>query len=1029
MFVRRRNFRGPAKDPFAAILVLILLVLLGIHFTKPFVVSSYLDSNTVAKQAVPAYSGVIQTPVEIGPLGNASDTLLLRISFRFMPTVGNGYPNLLQTGPENEGIRLELNDRVLALVVGDAYKPLQVTIVSTDVSPGEWHSLQLSAIRGQYIDVILDGIRTRASDDFSRFSSSNTRVGIGYDDARKFHGDIADIHVASGAEGLLFRMLLAPDKYFFYNLVLILLLLSQRWMAYNFPGRDDVLYAAAFKDRLRLGCRNLAIPSLTISLLLSISGIIYFFAFNHFNDVYKITRFDILAGFKTLPGARPFKAEFLIFVLLEMTLVGAIGCTWFGASLTQWRPRARQITFASMTLCILPIFLALLIDYRVSRSMFALALFPAAVILSTRRHFWQFIPNVALAYVISFAVFIFQLPTHILMSVRTRVHRARLVALTKYRGWAVVVAGLALAALLSSPIFTSWYPISLPNDYMELSDSILIDAATEKIPVDRKQMVQCLLSSAQPTSLGTLANVPQCPPGVLIGDQNRAEISSALLVSSAWQSEPGRLLFHHSYLYVPAKHLMTYGLDGEVPYLYGFGNTIFHAALMFAAGGPSLTHYLETFPIAEFTGILAAAALTFFITGSQLAAFCAFLLSLSAFYLISFVPVFLAASFSPLRLFGLAVQIGAMAFFSKSRSPVRFVLLPISAAFSLFWNREFGQIGAIGQALLIFAPAFEMRFRDRLILLTSLFACVGLASIYPGTSHNIVNTVELSFFNISMQSMAKRDVAWFLLYVATAHIVLFALSTMFHARERALRVALVPVLALSLTKYVYNPAAPHLYIMCTLLWPLMLIYIPWIPARSSAGRRIFLPQPLPFAIAVATIILATQVGFDYGAGASDFRARFVDPFQQKNWTQLNETLPTVAPEAPISARVEAIRSQLRPGDKMLLLSPFDHVLNFYANPQSYCGHFDLFTNFATSAVADKVRDCVANAKSLLIVYDRALEIPCPTDSLEAQPLCRQKSQMKYNLTAFRDLIMPLVHFTASDDNLIFYRRDVETAGK
>jgi hypothetical protein len=300
---------------------------------------------------------------------------------------------------------------------------------------------------------------------------------------------------------------------------------------------------------------------------------------------------------------------------------------------------------------------------------------------------------------------------------------------------------------------------------------------------------------------------------------------------------------------------------------------------------------------------------------------------------------------------------------------------------------------------------------------------VGIASFYPATSQDIVSTVGLSFFNFSMPSIAARDFGLFMLKVCAMQIALLALSMLFFGEARAFRLALVPVLALLLAKYVLNPSPPHYYIMCTLLWPILLIYLPW--GRNLGSNLAYFSLPPLYAVLMflGAVTYAARYAPLYENDSREFRSVFIKPFTKAPWTSLNETVSFVAPQQPIESRVTAIQSRIRPGDKVLLLSPFDHLLSFYVAPQSYCGHFDLMTNFVTKTVKGEILSCVNDAEHLLVVYDTALEVPCPTDALQMHPVCQSRASMKANLSRLRDEIAPMLELVGADGDLVFYRHD------
>jgi hypothetical protein len=212
-----------------------------------------------------------------------------------------------------------------------------------------------------------------------------------------------------------------------------------------------------------------------------------------------------------------------------------------------------------------------------------------------------------------------------------------------------------------------------------------------------------------------------------------------------------------------------------------------------------------------------------------------------------------------------------------------------------------------------------------------------------------------------------------------------------------------------MVKYIYNPAPPHLYLVYTLVWPMLLLYLP--PLFSAAA-------PL---VAAASMFFAAFAGNTYKADAGAFRSVHVNDFAVSDWHSLGESVGFVTPERPISERVESIRKQVMPGDTLIILSPYDQILNFYVNPRAICGHFDILSNLATHDIENVLLACSTRSSKTLIVYDKALETPCPKGYLQTQSRCALKATTKGNLTNLRDSLLPFVEPVGSDTNLSFYR--------
>lgn len=986
-----------------------------LYIAKPIIASAYMNANLTRIATDAAYDGQKQRPIVIGPIGKPESSELLRLSFEFFGSASVGFPNLFQTDRANTGIRLELHNGVAALIVGDpsGESPPSGIVLSDNLDGEQWHSLTLSVIHGHYIEIIFDGTTTELTSTSKNFSLRDLRIGQGFNDERVFKGLIRNIKISS-SEGSFVSNILIIDGYVLSAICLgLIIVLLARFFNFHPPQPRQFARVRFARRPFRQIIYNFQEPILFFSLFLLASGVVYCYAIGHFQEMYRSLSLDLLAGFKSPPGTKPFKAEFLLFILLELSLIFSLGMTWFLSSVR----KSHQFSMPLSSIMFADFIFSVVLCY-FFRDIDSIILFLTSAILSLSIYSFNIIydkiyPAKILLYFLTF-IDIAVKPALRQFSFGSRPGGRRI----RFLG-ASGMAFLIVASLAVWPIFSTWYPVVLPNDYNELRDTVVIPNAGTVIRMGRDDLVGCVL---QEHATRISAESPPC------GDFNKskrtlASLLGAVAATAGWQSEPGRLLFHHSYLFVPAQHYLRYGLDGHVPYLYGFGNTIFHAFLMKFYDGPNLTSYFVTFPIAEAIGLLAIAGIVLLVTRNLWATLAGFLLSLAAFYLISYVAIFLAPGFSPLRLLGIAVQIGAMSLFVSGSPWVRYLILPTAAGFSLFWNREFGQIGAVGQALIVFSPYVKINIRARLLLLSSIIAIVAIGSIYPRTDMDIINTVYLSFFNIFMPMISLENLEVFISCAALIQVILLSLSYLFKDAERSFRFALIPTLSLSLTKYIYNPAPAHLYFVCTMLWPFLLFYLPWKRHGSTEPTDPGLVQPLPLVIVVAAFALVASSGRAYQDNSKFFRSEFLNPFEQRPWRALGENVEFVTPEKPILERVEAIKKKLQPDDRVLLLSPFDHLLSFYVNPKRYCGHFELLTNLATIDISKAIVQCSLESSNILLVYDHALKSRCPNDVVQAQPLCRRKNQMKYNLTTLKNMVSPAMHFIGSDGELDFYRSE------
>ena len=123
----------------------------------------------------------------------------LKLKFRVSDT--EGFPNLFQTSNVNDGIRAELANNAMGLVFPMPGDPSNIkgATLADHLEPGKWYDFEISAIDDDYI-LVRVGKRTVYDSWTSRpqFVANKFRVGIGFDDQRRFHGEIRDINLDIG---------------------------------------------------------------------------------------------------------------------------------------------------------------------------------------------------------------------------------------------------------------------------------------------------------------------------------------------------------------------------------------------------------------------------------------------------------------------------------------------------------------------------------------------------------------------------------------------------------------------------------------------------------------------------------------------------------------------------------------------------------------------------------------------------------------------------------------------------------------
>jgi hypothetical protein len=1026
---KKRLFSDPVL--IAAFVLMAIFLIFGIAETR--LLELVPNERLFSRPVLSAGSLTGEQPsIDLGAVGEPGDysTMLIRLDFKTSDTTN--YPNLLQTDSLNRGLRLESSGRTFGLVAGSPTTPPEGFILSENLSPNLWHSLILRVIGGHYVSIKIDGVAVGPLILSIPFSMQNVRIGIGYDDVRRFQGTIKNINVFVGSSHLLGIWLAILDVRIRWLLIAFLIVFTQRYFAFNPLTPADRLRFSALKRVSQQVPPTFLSPIIFLSILLNLSAILYSFAARHFLQESEIVAKALLPGFERLNGAPPFNSTLPIFILVEMSLIGSLASCWVITLLGGLRLDLVSRNMVVAATCIFSAASFFLIDGSVPRLLVACAIALPLIPMMLWSGIVHALPNTPLVAALAVLRRIYnslQLVIAAKESLTAAASAALLRQTTQLSPIAgkglIFAAGILLCGILAWPVFQTWYPVVIPNDYVEATDSFQIRNPSGTVDIVRDEIAECLSvpdSQDSDEASSTTRNRPSnfnCR-GLILPKADRKHLKDSVMATASWQGEVGRTLFHHSYIFVPARRFLTYGFDQAVPYLYGYGNTIFHAFLMQLDGGATLSSYFRTFPIAELVGLIAIALLVLLVTHSGWMTLSGFALSLIAFYSITYVPVFLAASFSPARYLGLVLQMASMCLCCRNAIGARFLLLPATAALSLFWNAEFALLGLAGQVLLTIAPRIRLTLAQRALLLVSLIACpLGYTSFFHG-SPDIIKTVQLSFFNIGMPFMNRTETVWFFVGLIAAEFFLFCMSMLFSGNERTLRLCYLPVLALLMVKYIYNPAPPHLYLVFTSLWPVLLLYLP-PPSSTAHPMRIGSALIDSILVAAVAVPFAVQAGITYGEEAKAFRTQYISDFVVNTWGSLGESIGFVAPELPISERVKSIKKQITPEDTLIILSPYDQILNFYINSQKICGHFDLLSNLATKDIENALLTCSIRSSKTLIVYDHASETPCPTGYLQTQSRCALKATTKGNLTDFRDRLLPFVKLVGSDENLLFYR--------
>lgn len=181
-------------------------------------------------------------------------------------------------------------------------------------------------------------------------------------------------------------------------------------------------------------------------------------------------------------------------------------------------------------------------------------------------------------------------------------------------------------------------------------------------------------------------------------------------------------------------------------------------------------------------------------------------------------------------------------------------------------------------------------------------------------------------------------------------------------------------------KYFFNPSPPHLCLILLFVVPLYASMMPWthgIKNTLPASEVLFLGIAF-----ISAIFFTIAAGEKYANESLDFHSKFISKFKSHEWSSLKENIKFVVPEKPVEDRVIEINTVLKneiSDVKLLILSPYDHIISFYVNPKSYCGHFELITNVLTTNYMNTIKRCIENSSNIKVIYDKALTTRCPLE--------------------------------------------------
>jgi hypothetical protein len=119
---------------------------------------------------------------------------------RFEASDGGVYPNLFQTDALDTGIRAELDDGRLGVIVGNAAVPgsLSSFVFPDKLVPGKVYDLRVTALDRGYVRASLSGIELSVTGRRANFSYRDFRIGTGFSGTRPYNGKILAVSLSEG---------------------------------------------------------------------------------------------------------------------------------------------------------------------------------------------------------------------------------------------------------------------------------------------------------------------------------------------------------------------------------------------------------------------------------------------------------------------------------------------------------------------------------------------------------------------------------------------------------------------------------------------------------------------------------------------------------------------------------------------------------------------------------------------------------------------------------------------------------------
>ena len=155
--------------------------------------------ENIKKQSAPNYE-YGNEPIAFGDIKDQKNAYF-RLTLRFRIDSTEGHPNLFQTAPLNNGLRIEFGGTSAAIIVADSSLPdkYRAIYLSNAIKIGQWYTLNLEALNQGYVHAQIEGNKAASVASLGMaMDLSKILVGQGFSQDRSFKGSIESITFSKG---------------------------------------------------------------------------------------------------------------------------------------------------------------------------------------------------------------------------------------------------------------------------------------------------------------------------------------------------------------------------------------------------------------------------------------------------------------------------------------------------------------------------------------------------------------------------------------------------------------------------------------------------------------------------------------------------------------------------------------------------------------------------------------------------------------------------------------------------------------